>query len=68
MGHDSELSILRKFRKLNAVNLLYIQAEVTYLEKDLYDVVERDEQSGSLYFKDFLSLRESPKVNSGKNV
>ena len=59
MAHIN-LFIFRKFSRLNALNLLYLQAELIHLEKDLNDIAERDEQAGlPHYAKDWLSLSES---------
>ncbi|KAH8422312.1 uncharacterized protein LDX57_000070 [Aspergillus melleus] len=47
MAKDPGLSIYRRFAHLNAENLLYLQAELVYLEKDLNEIIKRDEESGA---------------------
>lgn len=61
MNHHGELAIFRRFGKLNLQNLLYLQAELTHLEKDLDELVERDklDTSREFYTKDWWSLAES---------
>lgn len=57
--HD-ELGIFRRFRKLGLQNLLYLQAELTHLEKDLEDLAQRDAnyQRRSMHSKDWYSLAQ----------
>ncbi|KAK3367584.1 hypothetical protein B0H63DRAFT_455673 [Podospora didyma] len=45
MARHEEFAILRGFKHLNYQNLLYLQAEISYLEEDLSDLAERDRQS-----------------------
>ena len=60
MAHNNALFTFRKFARLNALNLLYLQAELIHLEKDLDDRAEKDKQAGlPHYAKDWLSLSES---------
>ncbi|KAI1327788.1 hypothetical protein F5Y16DRAFT_185436 [Xylariaceae sp. FL0255] len=42
MGRQDECAIYRRFRRLNSMNLLYLQAELTYLEDDLKNLTWRD--------------------------
>lgn len=42
MAEHEEFAIFRRFRALNMQNLLYLQAEITHLEKDLGDLADRD--------------------------
>ena len=60
MAHNNELLIFRKFQRLNAQNLLHLQADLVYLEKEWDDIAERDRQSGLAdYDRDWISLRNS---------
>lgn len=45
MGKHEELTIFRKFQNLNLKNLLYMQAEILHLEKELRIVELEDKQS-----------------------
>jgi len=62
MGAFPETAILRRFGALNARNLLYLQAEITGLEKELKDVEKKDLESGhpdrSIYARDWKTLAE----------
>jgi hypothetical protein len=42
MGRHPELAIIRKFKTANLQNLLYLQAEITYLEDELRQIENRD--------------------------
>jgi hypothetical protein len=42
MSYHEELSIFKRFARLTYQNLLYLQAELTHLEADLDQLVERD--------------------------
>lgn len=42
---DPELAVHRHFGALNALNLLYYQAELTYLERDLKEQQKKDAES-----------------------
>lgn len=68
MSHHGELAIFRRFSKLNLQNLLYLQAELTNLEKDLGELVERDKLDASrgFYAKDWWSLAESSDEEEGQ--
>lgn len=68
MSHHNELAILRRFSRLNLQNLLYMQAELTYLEKDLDQLSQNDqaESSRALYSRDWWSLAESENGDSEK--
>ncbi|KAN0066946.1 hypothetical protein V8E54_014870 [Elaphomyces granulatus] len=46
MGSDYGLSIYRRFAKLNARNLLYLQAELVNLEAELENIILEDNDSG----------------------
>ncbi|KAI9650738.1 hypothetical protein NHQ30_000762 [Ciborinia camelliae] len=60
MARHDELGIFRRFRKLGLQNLLYLQAELTYLEKDLENLAQRDtcHQSRVEHSKDWYSLAQ----------
>ncbi|GLA31589.1 hypothetical protein CBS63078_4305 [Aspergillus niger] len=45
MARDPGSSIYRSFAKLNAKNLLYLQAEIAYIQIDLQDIIKEDGQS-----------------------
>ena len=62
MGLVPETAVFRRFGFLNKLNILYMQAELKYLEEKLKDVQRRDSQrSGEeqLYAIDFYFLKES---------
>ena len=46
MGRHPELAMVRKFRTANMKNLLYMQAEITYLEEELHQMERRDIRHG----------------------
>jgi hypothetical protein len=46
MGRHPELAIIRKFRTANLQNLLYLQAEITYIEEELRQIENRDIRHG----------------------
>ncbi|KAI3327644.1 hypothetical protein HD806DRAFT_329294 [Xylariaceae sp. AK1471] len=58
MGQQDECAIYRRFRKLNAMNLLYLQAELTHLEQQLDTIALRDAANDErrFYSKDWWSL------------
>ncbi|ORY62310.1 uncharacterized protein BCR38DRAFT_525336 [Pseudomassariella vexata] len=60
MSQD-EFAILRRFKRLNMQNLLYLQAEITHLECELSDLVDRDLRNveREYYTKDWWSLSQS---------
>ncbi|TLD28488.1 hypothetical protein PspLS_03403 [Pyricularia sp. CBS 133598] len=64
MGTQQELAMVRRFRALNMRNILYLQAEVTYLEEELQMLAARDYNNPNrrLYGKDwwFLANGEDP--------
>ncbi|KAK7915257.1 hypothetical protein PG985_012960 [Apiospora marii] len=61
MACQDECAIYRRFRNLNSLNLLYLQAELTHLEQDLQRLTERDARSleRRFYAKDWLSLSQN---------
>jgi hypothetical protein len=70
MGAHPELANFRRFRTLNAQNLLHLQAELVFLENKLRQCVQADASSGhvdrALYDRDWQSLFESG-ATSGEN-
>ena len=69
MGANPETAIFRRFGPLNALNLLYLQAELVDLENSLSNQAKEDEESGhferSLYSRDWRTLSESSTVDIG---
>lgn len=69
MSHHNEMGILRRFNDLNFKNLLYLQAELVDLEKELERLSQADSASiGSpqaSYEKHWPLLRESESDGSG---
>ena len=69
MGAHPETAILRRFGYLNALNLLYLQAELTNLENALQKEAKADAESGhfdrTLYNRDWQSLSESVTTENG---
>jgi hypothetical protein len=69
MGAHPALANFRRFSALNAKNLLYLQAELIYLENKLQRCVEKDNASGHvdriLYDTDWQSLFESGTTAGG---
>ncbi|KAK3363925.1 hypothetical protein B0T25DRAFT_470168 [Lasiosphaeria hispida] len=69
MGAHPETAILRRFSSLNALNLLYLQAELTNLENALHKEAKADAESGhfdrTLCSRDWQSLRESATSEKG---
>ncbi|KAK8123194.1 hypothetical protein PG984_011864, partial [Apiospora sp. TS-2023a] len=61
MGCQDEYAIYRRFRHLNALNLLYLQAELTHLEQDLDTLIERDANNTArrFYTRNWLSLSQN---------
>jgi hypothetical protein len=58
MSHHQEFAIFRRFSKLNIQNLLYLQAELIHLEKELREVADRDraDPSRAAYVRDWNYL------------
>lgn len=60
MGRHDEFAMLRRFGALNMQNLLYMQAELTYLEEDLKNLACHDPQDVDKFFaRDWWSLSQS---------
>lgn len=62
MGQYPEVALFRRFNSLRASNLLYLQAELVSLEKDLRTYAQQDEQSQDelrkMYSKDWSVLSQ----------
>lgn len=60
MGNYSEAAILRRFGALRAQNLLYLQAELVHLERQLLECSDLNERSDDpervAFSKDWFSL------------
>lgn len=67
--HDRNIPILRRFRRLNVLNLLYMQAELFHLERELQSIAEEDATSSDQTRQDFaysiLNLRASAETVDG---
>ena len=61
MSQNTEFAIFRRFRKLNYQNLLYLQAELIHLERDLRELAERDSNDANrtFYCKDWWFLAQN---------
>jgi hypothetical protein len=57
MSVHGQLAIFRRFSRLNLLNLLYLQAEITRLEQRLIDVAEENKNADSA--KDWYELCHS---------
>lgn len=72
MGTHPEMTAFRRFGSLNALNLLYLQAELMSLEIKLQKQAEVDTASGhfenSIYHRDWQTLSEPTKTESGKST
>ncbi|KAI1445732.1 hypothetical protein F5Y02DRAFT_98910 [Annulohypoxylon stygium] len=72
MGAHPEVATFRRFGTLNALNLLYMQAELTSLENALYKQVKSDSESGhferSIYHRDWQTLSESITAEDGNSL
>jgi hypothetical protein len=67
MGKYPALAIFRRFGALNLQNLLYLQAELLYLEDELQQIIQEDNQKGGAVFsRDWYALREGSE--SGENT
>lgn len=62
MTESDSMAIFRRFGSLNVVNLLYLQAELTWLEAELRNFVTMGKQSGdpeqALFHVSWKNLRE----------
>ncbi|KAK8852271.1 hypothetical protein PGQ11_014750 [Apiospora arundinis] len=60
MGCQDTCAIYRRFSRLNSLNLLYLQAELTYLEEELESIAKRDATNPERQFhaNDWWSLSQ----------
>ncbi|PVH73652.1 hypothetical protein DL98DRAFT_606918 [Cadophora sp. DSE1049] len=67
MGEYPTLAMVRRFRGLNARNLLYLQAELVLIEKKLQEVEKADAKNDATkqYSKDYFWLMESATESEG---
>ncbi|KAI1411525.1 hypothetical protein F5Y13DRAFT_191142 [Hypoxylon sp. FL1857] len=69
MGAHPEIATFRRFGALNALNLLYMQAELISLENGLHKQAKSDAESGhfdrSIYYRDWQTLSESVTTEDG---
>ncbi|KAH8165634.1 hypothetical protein CIB48_g2605 [Xylaria polymorpha] len=69
MGAHPEMATFRRFGSLNALNLLYLQAELVDLENKLLKQAKTDAESGhfepSIYHRDWQTLSESMTTEDG---
>ena len=65
-----EAAIYRRFGALNAQNLLYYQAELTYLEQDLRAQQRKDhnDKTGYGYATNWIWLRDSKEEGNGRQL
>lgn len=59
MGDYPEMAMVRRFRGLNARNLLYLQAELVQIEKELIQLEKADAATNPGYATDFFWLMDS---------
>lgn len=67
MSKYEEFAILKQFKALNYQNLLYRQAEITYLQEDLEKLAERDatDPARQFYNKDWWALAHTETKKEG---
>ncbi|KAI9880356.1 MAG: hypothetical protein M1830_003967 [Pleopsidium flavum] len=69
MGRHPEMAIFRAFRPLNTQNLLYLQAELVELERDLEFIASLDNASGNppkqAYARSWSALQKSKEDGDG---
>ncbi|KAI1318787.1 hypothetical protein F5Y16DRAFT_406215 [Xylariaceae sp. FL0255] len=59
MGRQDEYAIFRRFKMLNAQNLLFLQAELTHLEAQLFRLAQRNGADRMIANKDWWTLYHS---------
>lgn len=67
MGRQDEYAIFRRFKSLNAQNLLYLQAELTHLEAQLLSLAERNGADRLTSSKDWWSLSHSEEADDSEH-
>ncbi|RYC54083.1 hypothetical protein CHU98_g12126 [Xylaria longipes] len=72
MGAHPEMAAFRRFGSLNALNLLYLQAELIGIENKLQKQAKTDAESGhferSIYHRDWQTLTESVAIEGGNST
>jgi hypothetical protein len=68
MSQHGELAIFRKFGSMNMQNLLYLQAELTYLESDYQRLAMQDEACAERPYRsrDLWSLKQPDRDGTTK--
>ncbi|KAH6651683.1 hypothetical protein BKA67DRAFT_537543 [Truncatella angustata] len=67
MGRQDEYAIFRRFKALNAQNLLYLQAELTHLEAQLHSLAQRNGADRVVSSKDWWSLSHSEETDDSEH-
>jgi regulator of replication initiation timing len=63
MGRQDEYAIFRRFRMLNAQNLLFLQAELTHLEAELFSLVQQNSSNRLEPSRDWWALYHSEETD-----
>ncbi|KAH8174645.1 hypothetical protein LIA77_06064 [Sarocladium implicatum] len=63
MGRQDEYAIFRRFKMLNAQNLLFLQAEITHLEAQLSNLARRNSADRPISNKDWWTLYHSNEMD-----
>lgn len=63
MGRQDEYAIFRRFRMLNAHNLLFLQAELTHLEAELFSLAQRNSPDRLRPNQDWWTLYHSEETD-----
>lgn len=66
MGADARLSLFKRFAELNARNLLYMQAEILYLEQELKILTAVDKRSSNASEREYAE-RVLHMMKAGEN-
>jgi hypothetical protein len=70
MSHAGEMAMFRRFGRLNVENLLYLQAELVQLEKELADLAKPEQQpchpNAPKYRSNWSYLRHSDRDGHGE--
>jgi hypothetical protein len=67
LGHHPRMAIFRRFARLNAQNLLYMQAEIAQLELDLDLIALEDSQSSDPNRQSFQTYVHLLKIAKGSD-
>jgi hypothetical protein len=66
IAHNLEMLMVRRFRALNARNLLYLQAELVYIERRLFECEKRDPRSHYSRDYEWLMISVDGKTPAGE--